>query len=182
MGSSSAVDIFATRLSAQPLSSMASCYSPNIVEGKFSEVRVAPAQHREREGALEVRGHRQENSPRPKVPRRQTGSREARGAVLTTWRTHTAPGPFNSPCTRGASRPPLRLLLGATDEATSPGHGDVRIGLVRTSEQGTPRRLRPWGVGNRPQELQQLPSRGAVLDCRRETITHVQHQVGVRFA
>src|SRR5215208_13850 len=39
---------------------------------------------------------------------------------------------------------PLRLLLGATDESTSPGHGDVRIGLVSTSEQGTPRRLRPW--------------------------------------
>src|SRR5688572_32777438 len=39
---------------------------------------------------------------------------------------------------------PLRLLLGATDESTSPGYGDVRIGLVRTSEQGTPRRLRPW--------------------------------------
>jgi hypothetical protein len=53
---------------------------------------------------------------------------------------------------------------------------------VRTSEQGTPRRLRAWGVWNRRQELQQLPSRGAVQDGRRETITRVQHQVGVPFA
>jgi hypothetical protein len=77
---------------------------------------------------------------------------------------------------------PLRLLLGATDKVTSPGHGDVRIGLVRTSERGTPRRLRPWAVGNRRQEIQQLPSRGAVQDGRREIITRVQHQVGVPFA